>query len=77
MTLDPKWGVIMSLGAAIISVLLLCGAEFTTLFGQVATDKILAGLGIFNVVVNAVNGVLHFIPSKPDATFLLGPKKNA
>ena len=76
MTLDPRIGVYFSIGAAIISVLLLCGAEFTTLFGTVSTEKLLAALAIVNAVVNAINGVLHMIPSKPNATneFPLGPK---
>lgn len=76
MTVDPKYGAYLSIIAAIVSVLVLCGAEFTTLFGDIATAKILAALGIANAVINAVNGVLHMIPSKLDAQFLLGPKKN-
>ena len=62
MTISPKFGIYMSLTAAIISVLMLCGAEFTTLFGNIATSKILAALGIFNVVINAANGVCKPLP---------------
>lgn len=78
MTINPKWGAYISVAAAVISVLLLCGTEFTTLFGQVAELKILAALGIFNVVINAINGVLHLIPSVSGpagaAQFPLGPR---
>lgn len=78
MTINPKWGSYISLAAAVISVLLLCGTELTTLFGATAETKILAALGIFNVVINAVNGVLHMIPSVSGpagaAQFPLGPK---
>jgi hypothetical protein len=78
MTINPKWGMYISIAAAIISVLLLCGAEFTTLFGAANTNKILAALGIFNAIINAANGVLHMIPSQTGAAgaaqFPLGPK---
>lgn len=77
MTINPKWGIYISAAAAIISALLLCGAEFTTLFGTIATSKILASLGIFNVIINAGNAVLHMIPSQSGpvgaAQFPLGP----
>ena len=78
MTINPKWGMWMSLAAAIVSVLLLCGTELTTLFGEGMTNMILAALGIANAIVNAVNGVLHMIPSVTGpagaAQFPLGPK---
>ena len=78
MTLDPRVGVWMSIIAAIGSVLILCGTEFTTLFGSTGSGKILAALGIVNACINGVNGVLHMIPSsnKPDDArlFALGPK---
>jgi hypothetical protein len=77
MTIDPRIGAIISVLAAIISVLLLCGAEFTTLFGGITTTKILAALGIFNAIVNGANGVLHMIPSQNNPNspqkFWLGP----
>ena len=79
MTINPKWGMWLSIAAAIISALLLMGTEFTTLFGSGASGKILAALGIFNVIVNGVNGVLHAIPSVAGpagaAQFPLGPSK--
>ncbi len=78
MTLDPRVGFWFSVVAALVSGLLLAGAEFTTLFGQASTDRILAGLGIINVVINSLNAVLHAIPSQSTAqamkTFYLGPK---
>lgn len=78
MTINPKWGMWISILAAIVSALLLCGAEFTTLFGQTAESKILAALGIFNVIINGANGILHMIPSQSGpaaaAEFPLGPK---
>lgn len=77
MTISPKVGMWISIAAAIISVLVLCGAEFTTLFGSIATSKILAALGIINAVINGLNGLLHMIPSQstPAAMkqFWLGP----
>jgi hypothetical protein len=79
MTIDPRFGVWFSIVAAVVSALLLCGAEFTTLFGDVSTAKLLASLGITNVVINGVNAVLHMIPSQstPAAkqAFYLGPSK--
>lgn len=78
MTINPRIGVWLSIIAAVVSVLVLCGAEFTTLFGAIATNKILAGLGIINAVINGINGVLHMIPSQTGALgaaqFPLGPK---
>jgi len=78
MTINPKWGVWISIAAAIISALLLSGTELTTLFGADDTNKILAALGIFNVIINGANGILHMIPSVTGpagaAEFPLGPK---
>ncbi len=78
MTIDPRIGMWFSIVMAIVSVMLLCGTEFTTLFGSVVSLKMLAALGILNVVNNAINGVLHMIPSISGpagaAQFPLGPK---
>lgn len=78
MTINPKWGMWLSIVAAVISALLLMGTEFTTLFGADTSGKILAAIGIVNVIVNAANGVLHAIPSVTGAAgaaqFPLGPK---
>ena len=68
----------VSIVAAIISALVLCGTELTTIFGADTTAKILAGLGIVNAVINGANAVLHMIPSASTpqalAQFALGPK---
>lgn len=78
MTIDPRWGMWISILAAIGSVLVLCGTEFTTLFGLNNTTQILAALGIINAVINSVNGVLHMIPSEKGPlaakAFPLGPQ---
>lgn len=80
MIINPRWGVWLSIIAALGSVFVLCGAEFTTLFGSIATGKILAALGIVNAGINAANGVLHMIPAQKELTpveaakFALGPK---
>jgi hypothetical protein len=77
MTISPKVGMWISIIAAIVSGLMLCGAEFTTLFGEGNTDKILAVLGLLNTVINGANAILHMIPSAstPAAlnAFPLGP----
>lgn len=76
MTINPKVGMWVSIIAAIVSALLLSGAEFTTIFGAGNTEKILAGLGIINAIINGANAVLHMIPSQSGAAaeFPLGPK---
>jgi len=78
MTINPKWGMWISIAAAVISALLLCGTEFTTLVGQAAELKIMAVLVIFNTIINGANAVLHMIPSQSGAAgaaqFPLGPK---
>lgn len=78
MTINPKYGMWTSIVAAVISALLLCGAEFTTLFGEAVEVKLLAALGIFNAIINGANAVLHMIPSQSGAAgaaeFPLGPK---
>lgn len=79
MTVNPKWGMWISIIAAAVSALLLCGAEFTTIFGTENTGKILAALGIVNALINGANAVLHAIPSSVPTTaasaaqFPLGP----
>lgn len=79
MVVNPKWGMWISIIAAVISALLLCGTQFTTLFGQASEEKILAVLVIFNAVILGVNAVLHMIPASTPTTtaaaaqFPLGP----
>lgn len=82
MILNPKWGMWISIIAAIVSGLLLCGAEFTTILGPTDTGKLLAGLGIVNTIINAANAVFHMIPASAPTTiaaadkFPLGPAKS-
>ncbi len=78
MTLDPRVGFWFSVVAAVVGGLLAASAEFTTLFGDTTANRVLAWLGIINFVINALNAVLHAIPSQSTAqamkTFYLGPK---
>ena len=78
MTISPRIGMYLSIIAAIVSALVLCGTELTTIFGADMTTRILAGLAIINAIINGANGVLHMIPSAstPQALsqFPLGPK---
>lgn len=77
MTISPKWGMWISIAAAVISALMAAGAELTTLFGQGNELKIMAALVIFNLIINSINAVLHMIPSVSGpagaAQFPLGP----
>lgn len=79
MTLDPRVGFWFSVIAALVSGLLLAGAEFTTLLGEQATGMLLAALGVVNVIINSLNAVLHAIPAQQPtnapaaAKFYLGP----
>jgi len=68
MTIDPRIGMWLSIFAAAVSALVAAGAEFTNVFGPDNAKIILGILGLFNVVLNSVNAVLHAIPGMP------GPK---
>jgi hypothetical protein len=76
MTLDPRISAGFSMIMLVVSALGAAGVYFTTLFGASASEKIIAGLAILNIANNAINTVLHLIPSKTDAPsqFPLGPK---
>lgn len=76
MTLDPRISAIFSMVMLIVSALGAAGVYFTTLFGASASVKIVAGLAVLNIANNAINTVLHLIPSKTGASdqFPLGPK---
>jgi len=78
MTINPRWGLWLSMIAAVVSALVAGGAQFTDLFGPENSKTILAFLGLANTVVNAVNAVLHAIPAQSlpaptAAQFPLGP----
>jgi hypothetical protein len=77
MTLDPRIGMWLSIGGAILSFVVGAGATFTDLFGP-ETTKIIIGIAVLiNGVINSINAVLHAIPSKPGSAneFPLGPAK--
>jgi len=67
MTIDPRWGMWISIIAAILSFLVGAGATFTDLFGP-ETSKTIVGVAVLlNGIINAINAVLHAVPSKPGA----------
>lgn len=80
MTIDPRVGFWFSIVAAVVSVFGAAGAQYTTLFGQDTSVKILAVIGLVSAVINSINAVLHAIPSPSDnaakKSFYLGPKAN-
>lgn len=75
MTIDPRIGFYLSIVLAVISFLAGAGTQFTTLFGEHTANIILSVCVLLLGVGNAVNAVLHAIPSKPGAAneFPLGP----
>lgn len=76
MTIDPRVGFYLSISLAVIGFLAGAGTQFTTLFGDHTANIILAICVLVLGCGNAVNAVLHAIPSKPGALneFPLGPK---
>lgn len=76
MTIDPRFGFWFSIVMTVVSTLGVCGAYFTTLFGDSTSAKILAGLAILNAINSAINAILHAIPAKANSAneFALGPK---
>jgi hypothetical protein len=76
MTIDPRVGMWLSIVLAIIAFLTTAGTELTTIFGSQTANMILGVCGLLMGVGNAVNAVLHAIPSVSGATaqFPLGPK---
>jgi hypothetical protein len=79
MTIDPRVGFYLSLFLAVCGFLAGAGTQFTALFGDHTANIILAVTVLLLGCGNAVNAVLHAIPSKPGANdeFLLGPKKSS
>lgn len=75
MEIDPKVGMWLSIALAGIAFLTGAGTQLTTLFGETTANHILAIMTLLLGVGNAANAVLHAIPSKPNATFPLGPTK--
>ena len=75
MTIDPRIGMWLSIALAVIGFLSGAGTQLTAIFGAQATNIILATSVLLMGLGNAVNAVLHMIPSKPGAAneFPLGP----
>lgn len=78
MTIDPRIGMYLSMFLAAIGFLAGAGTQLTTLFGESTANTILAVAVILLGIGNAINAVLHAIPSgnsPADAKkFLFGPK---
>lgn len=76
MTIDPRIGLYLSVLMAMLAFIVGAGATLTDLFGPETTKIVLAISTLVLGVGNAVNAVLHAIPSKPGAAseFPLGPK---
>lgn len=73
MTLDPRVAVFLNIFLAILMALAGATAEFSSLLGQQGS---VAAMAVIGILITVVNGILHAIPSKPDAAkdFYLGPK---
>ena len=80
MTVDPRIGMWLSVGLAIIGALAGSTAQLTTILGDHQAQIVLALAVLLLTVGNAVNAVLHAIPSSIPTTtkaankFPLGPK---
>lgn len=76
MTIDPRISMWFSIVLAALGFLAGAGTQFTTLFGTQTANVILSVCVLLLGVGNAVNAVLHAIPSKPGhmEEFPLGPK---
>ena len=76
MTVDPRIGMWLSIVLALVGVIASSATQLTTIFGEHTTAIIMAVTTLAMTAGNAVNAVLHAIPSKPGATneFPLGPK---
>jgi hypothetical protein len=70
LTIDPRWGFWLSIVAALISALIASAANLTDIFGPTMAHKVNAVLLLLNTLINAVNAVLHAIPSKSGAQAL-------
>jgi uncharacterized protein YaaW (UPF0174 family) len=77
MTINPKIGMYLSIVLAVIAVLAGGSTQLTTLFGEHTANAILAVSVLLLGAGNAVNAVLHAIPSQSGpvgaAEFPLGP----
>jgi hypothetical protein len=76
MTIDPRVGLYLSIFLAVVGFFAGAGTQLTTLFGEHTANIVLAVVVMVLGAGNAINAVLHAIPSKPGAAneFPLGPK---
>lgn len=79
MTVDPRIGFYLSIALALIGVMAGAGTQLTTIFGDHVANILLACAVLLMAMGNAVNAVLHMIPSAPNSgnEFMLGPKNQA
>ncbi|MDE2101785.1 MAG: hypothetical protein KGL39_31350 [Patescibacteria group bacterium] len=79
MTINPKVGMWLSIVLSAIAFLATAGTELTTIFGPATASAILAACALLMGIGNAINAVLHAIPSISGpvgaAQFPLGPKQ--
>jgi phage-related protein len=77
MTIDPRVGFWMSVALAIIGAVAGGASQITAIFGQHSAEVILACSVLLLTIGNAVNAVLHAIPSKSTGLndFYLGSGK--
>ena len=75
MTVDPRIGFWLSIALAIIGVLAAGTTQLTTIFGEHTANIVLAISALILGAGNAVNAILHAIPSGPNTAheFPLGP----
>lgn len=78
MTIDPRVGLYLSIFLAVVGFFAGAGTQLTTLFGEHTANAVLAVVVLILGAGNAINAVLHAIPSKPGSAneFPLGPKAN-
>lgn len=78
MTIDPRIGMWVSIVAALLSFIAVSTAQLTTIFDAHIANQITAVAAFVGGGINAVNAILHMIPSPPGQTgakeFPLGPK---
>jgi hypothetical protein len=77
-TINPKWGIALSVLLAVLAFLATSQDTISELFGPNATPKVIALITLTLGIGNAINAVLHAIPSQSGpagaAQFPLGPK---
>lgn len=83
MIIDPRIGFWLSVALALIGVASTSATQFVTIFGQHTSDIIVSLSLLLLTAGNAVNAILHAIPSSAPTTvaaakeFPLGPKATA